>query len=426
MNSGGYRRTLRRKGFKAFLCAQFLGAFSDNVYKMVVSLLAADLAIESGAGSGYLSLALFVFTVPFLLFSGYAGYAADVYSKSTVLIVAKSFEILAMILATAALVQGTMFFLLLVLFLTAVQSTFFSPAKYGILPEVFPTADLSRANGVLEMTTFLAIIAGTSTGAWLFAVWKEQLVWVGGVLVGVALVGTLACLGIPRVAPSGALKPFRLNPWSEIGRGVARIIEVASLRVAIIGISYFWFMGALLHMAIILLGKEMMALGDIHVGLLIAFLGIGIGIGTVAAGWLSGDRVELGLVPAGAAGVGMFLVLLYMVPHVYPAVGLLLLALGISSGFFIVPLDAHLQARSGEEEKGTLIGSSNFFNMGGVILASGALWTFRDVLDTDADSILLVFGLLTIIATVVVLAMHREVLTSFLASWARLSRYENR
>lgn len=419
MGSGGYKRTLRRKGFRAFLGAQFLGAFSDNVYKMVVSLLAADLAIEAGTGSGYLSLALFVFTVPFLLFSGYAGYLADVYSKSTVLIIAKSSEILAMILATLALFYGTIVFLLVVLFLTAVQSTFFSPAKYGILPEIFPSADLSRANGVLEMTTFLAIIAGTSTGAWLFAAWKGELVWVGAILVGVAVLGTLACFGIPRVKPSGADRAFSFNPWNEIGRGLGRIVQVASVRIAIIGISYFWFMGALLHMVIILLGKEMMALDDTQVGLLIAFLGIGIGVGTVAAGWLSGDRVELGLVPVGAAGVGVFLVLLYWVPHVYPVVGLLLAGVGMSSGFFIVPLDAHLQERSGEEEKGTLIGSSNFFNMGGVILASGTLWTFRDLLDTAPDSILLVLGMLTAVATLLILAIYQEVRAALVAWWFR-------
>src|SRR5438876_11807076 len=182
MASGSYRQVLGEKGFHAFLWTQFLGAFNDNLFKIVVSLLAVELAAGSGAEGRNLSLAGAVFILPFLLFSGYAGQLADVYSKRTVLIVTKSLEIVTALLALFAFLIGRLEITLAVLFLFALQATFFSPAKYGILPEVLPDRDLSRANGLLEMSTFVAIVAGTAIGSYLLDAWRGQL-WLVGVAV---------------------------------------------------------------------------------------------------------------------------------------------------------------------------------------------------------------------------------------------------
>ena len=166
MSIGTYRDLLKSLGFQSFLWTQFLGAFNDNVYKIVVSMLAVETALHSG--SGYLSLIGAVFILPFLLFSGYAGHLADVFNKRSVLITTKALEIIAMGLAFFAFLSGRMEYMLGVLFLMALQATLFSPAKYGILPEMLPDKDLSRANGLLEMSTFLAIILGTSIGSFMF------------------------------------------------------------------------------------------------------------------------------------------------------------------------------------------------------------------------------------------------------------------
>jgi len=155
MPIGRYTDTLKHPGLQTFLWTQFLGALNDNIYKIVVSLLAVNLAISAGGGSAYLSLVGAVFMLPFFLFSGYAGHMADVFSKRNVLVITKAFEIIAMVLGLFALLSGQFELMLDVVFLMALQSTFFSPAKYGILPEMLPDKDLSRANGLLEMSTFL-------------------------------------------------------------------------------------------------------------------------------------------------------------------------------------------------------------------------------------------------------------------------------
>src|ERR1044071_4760983 len=164
MRGGNYIEILKQRGFLFFFCTQFLGAFNDSFYKIIVTLIALDIPAVVGGGSHYIPLIGGLFILPFFLFSGYAGYFADVYSKRVILISVKVFEIFAMVAAFFAFFAGTMAYMLIIVFLMGLHSTFFSPAKYGILPEMLPERDLSRGNGLIEMSTFLAIILGTSLG----------------------------------------------------------------------------------------------------------------------------------------------------------------------------------------------------------------------------------------------------------------------
>ena len=132
--TGAYSKLLRDGGFQSFLWTQFLAAFNDNVYKMIVSVTAVDIAVNQDAGSFYLSLAGAVFVLPFLLFAGPAGQIADRFSKTRVLQITKAFEIPVMVFGIFALIAHRIDLLLVVLFCLAAQANFFSPAKYGILP----------------------------------------------------------------------------------------------------------------------------------------------------------------------------------------------------------------------------------------------------------------------------------------------------
>jgi acyl-[acyl-carrier-protein]-phospholipid O-acyltransferase/long-chain-fatty-acid--[acyl-carrier-protein] ligase len=370
MAGGRYRDLLKFPGFQPFLWAQFLGALNDNSYKIVISLFALSTQPGISALSNQLSVVGMVFILPFFLFSGYAGYLADIYSKRNVLIATKIFEILAMATGILVLFQGQFGFMLIVLFLMALHSTFFSPAKYGILPEMLPDKDLSRANGLLEMTTLLAIVLGSVLATFMFDLWRERLWIIGFILTGTAVVGTVAALGIPRVPPAGAVKAFSRNPFGEVWTGVQRLYGDRTLWLTVLGISYFWFLGSLLQMDIWLLGREVMKLDEFKNGLLATFLAAGIGVGSLIAGRLSGDKVELGLVPLGSIGLGLCSLLLYSSTHSYFQTGIALSLLGFSGGLFIVPLNALLQQRSGHEEKGQLIATNNFLNTGGILLAS--------------------------------------------------------
>ena len=413
MASGTFSALVRVSGFRSLLLTLFLGAFNDNLFKIIVSLFAANLALRAGGGSAYLAIAGALFVLPYLLFSGYAGYLADTLSKRTVLILTKSFEIVAMGLGLLAFWSGHIEAMLAVLFLMAMQSTFFSPAKYGILPEILADKDLSRGNGLIEMMTFIAIILGTAIGSVMFANWNERLEWMGVILIAVAIVGTYFSLGITRVARPRVRKKFTLFPWGVIVYGVRRIYGDKPLWLTVLGISYFWFLGALLQLVVILLGKEVMALTDSRTGLLQAALGFGIGVGSLAAGRLSGDKVELGLVPLGSIGMGASALLLAAAPPSFAQACIALILLGFFGGLFIVPLNAFLQQRAGAEERGTLIATNNFLNMLGVLIASATLWILRDLLLFQADQIVLVVGILSFAATAYILTILPDFLIRF-------------
>ncbi len=412
MATGTYAGTLRRPGFLGFLWAQFLGAFNDNVCRMVVSLLAVGVAANAAGGSGSLTLVGVVFMLPFFLFSGYAGYLADAFSKRTVLVATKAFEIVAMLLAVPAFLSGRLSLALGVLFLMALQATFFSPAKYGILPEMLPDRELSRANGLLEMTTFVAILIGTAVGGLLYAQWSGHLERIAFILVAIAIIGTLCSLSIRKTVPAAPNKAFSLNPWHEIRGGLGHLARDRVMRLTVVGISYFWFLGALLQMDVILFGKQVLNVGDTEVALLGTALALGIGVGSLVAGRLSGEKVELGLVPIGSFLMGIFSLLLSS-SHTFGWACVFLAALGFSGGFFVVPLNALLQQRSADEEKGQMIATNGFLNTAGVLLASGALWTMRDRLGFEANEILRIFGWVTLVANIYVLSVLPDFLIRF-------------
>ncbi len=399
MATGKYKDLLKSFGFQSFLWTQFLGAFNDNTFKIVLSMVAVNVATGPYGGSAYVSLVGAVFILPFFLFSGYAGHLADAYNKRKVLIVTKSFEVVAITFGFFAFLSGRFEFMLGTLFLMSFHSTFFGPAKYGILPEMLRSEDLSRANGLIEMSTFLAIIFGTSAGTFLFAYWKHRLDRIGLVLLAIAVTGTVASFGISKVASPPPGKAFMVNPWGEITSGMRRLLKERFLLLTVGAITYFWFLGSLLQMDILILGKGVMGLSDLWVGILITFLAIGIGVGSVTAGFLSGDKIELGLVPLGSIGMGVFSILLAYSAASYMRAAMALMMLGFSGGLFIIPLNALLQQRSGSDELGRIIATNNFINTAGILLASGVLWIFNDVLKIGADGIILMFGLLTIVAT---------------------------
>ena len=192
MADGTFKQTLKTPGFKPFLATQFLGAFIDNVFKMIVTFYVIR-TVDKDTGT---SIAAGVFILPFLLFSGYAGRMADAYSKRSVLIWTTAMGIPAMLLAIPVLLANRGDLLLIGLFIMAAQAAFFSPAKYGIVPEMMPDTDLSRANGLLEMSSFIAIVAGTWLGGEMFDLWHDEPWWLAVVLVTLAVLATLVSTGI--------------------------------------------------------------------------------------------------------------------------------------------------------------------------------------------------------------------------------------
>jgi len=399
MATGTYTQVLGERGFRAFLWTQFLGAFNDNVCRLVISMVALAAAGATGTASGHLPWVTAVFALPFLLFSGYAGQLADTHSKRTVLVVTTLLEVAAMAVGIVAFMNGRLEWMLVVLFLIATQSAFFSPAKYGIVPELVPERALSRANGLLEMSTFAAIVLGSAAGTALYALWDERLPAIGLALTAVAVVGAAVSIGIPRVSAARAAAPLRWNPWAGLSAGIRRLSSERTLWMTALGVAWFWFLGALLQMAVLTAGRQVMGLPDSAIAAMSACLAVGVGGGSLAAGRWSGDKVELGLVPFGSFGMGAgALALVWAMPSYLLACATLLL-LGFAGGLFTVPLHALLQQKPAAGEKGSVFAVSNLLSTVAILLASGSMWYLDRVAGVAPDRVILVFGLFQLVAS---------------------------
>ncbi len=408
----GYGSLLADSRFEGFLWAQFLGAFNDNVYKMIVSFTAVRIALDSATSSRYLAIAGAAFIFPFILFSGYAGQLADRYSKTHVLRITKSLEVVTMVMGIFALAAGSLNLLFIVLFLLGTQATFFSPAKYGILPEAVGEAQISRANGLLELTTFVAIVIGTSFGSALFEYWKNEPLQMGFTMLAIAVAGTLFSLHIPRVPAAGRLGAFQWNPFGEIAGGVRALRTRRPLAFTMLGISWFWFLGALFQLVLVLEGSEILHVAETRAGLLFTSLAFGIGIGSLIAGRVSGDHVELGLVPFGSVTMGIFSLLVasttnYEVAMV--AIGLV----GFGGGFMAVPLNAYVQEAPAADEKGRMLATNNLMNSVAMIVAYVMLIAMHGMLHWNPRVIFVVLGLASLVGAVIVTRLMTAITIRF-------------
>lgn len=400
---GTIKSLVQKRGFRSLLMAQFFGAYIDNAYRMLISILLVGLAGGEAKAGTYLSAASGLFIIPFILFSPYAGVVADRFSKRTVLIVTKMVEVVVMILGLIGFITMNIWFILFCLFCMGMQSAFYSPAKYGILPEMLSEEDLSRANGLIEMSTFSAIILGAgSAGIFLF-LFYDSIYLASFIFILIGVVGVAISYNIDAVDPAYPNRTFEFNFFNKIIHDVRGIIQDRLLSLAVFSIVYFWFMGAIVHMITILYGKELMGMNDSQISFLCLFLALGIGTGSLLAGKLSRDRIELGLVPIGSIGIGIFMFDLFFAHPSILRTGIDFILLGLSGGLFMVPLNAFVQQRSPKGAKGQTIAAVNVLVFTGVLSASLLLYLLNVAGNLSPDEIFLVLVILALGASFVLL-----------------------
>jgi len=272
--SAGAKVGITSPRFLAFLVAQFLGALNDNAFKITLILFVLSVVSGEARQVRYSSFATALFPIPFLLFSPLAGYLADRFRKHRVLLWTKMPEIVAMTLATIGFHLHSIPFLFFVLLFTATHSAFFSPAKYGLLPEVFEDVDISAANGILELTTDLAILTGSIVGVYVYSLFASNLTDAGLVYVAIAVLGTTAIVFAPPAPAGNREANFAWNVFSSFGSDFAEVRRSSTLYYSLIGITWFGFLGSFFLTVIPVFGKSELHLGETRVGLLLALLSI--------------------------------------------------------------------------------------------------------------------------------------------------------
>ena len=397
-----------RRGFWALIATQFQGAFSDNVLRNLLLSMIVGMNLAKSDRESFVSVVTFLFSLPFLILSMPGGWLADRFSKRQITIWTKAMEFGSMLLATAGLATHTLGLSLAALTLVASQAALFGPSKYGLLPELLPEKTLSWGNGVIELGTFLAIIFGTVAGAWMGEHFSAHEVYAGYVLMGLSVIGLGTSLAIDKVPAAAPEKPFRLNIVGDLWVQVGKMRRDRALFLAVLGNTYFWFLGSLLFSTIVVYGPDVLHVGQTKTGYLNATLALGIGIGSLAAGWVSDNKIEYGLIPLGSIGMTCTGLALGVKPHGLAGSAALLGMLGFWAGFFAVPVNALIQHKPAEEDKGGIIAAANLLSFVGIAISSAVYFIFTNYVHLDPRGVIVAASCITAIGTAYVLYLLPE------------------
>lgn len=423
------------RGFVSLLVTQFLGAANDNILKQVLVFMVTGGLWANALGPGGQATIGLCLNVPFLIFSGYGGQWADRISKQRVAFWMKVAEIPIVALAGIGLWTGQLWVTIGAFVLMATQSTFFGPAKYGVIPELVREEELSKANGLINMLTNIAIIVGTLVAGPVTDHFYPTLSAADGaavaspaggpvvalpdpsiprsfslpliVMVIVAVLGLLAILFMPRMTAKDPKLKFNPNP---IGTYWQALKEMSRGPLIWVAIGWSWF--TLVGMAAILLlpeYKNILNTSYTENSYLLGILAISIGIGSAAAGWISGDKIEPRLVPFGAIGMTVGFLLLGVVPPTYTNVAIFSSIAGLSAGFYVVPLQALLQDLSPPQETGRFLGTANALSAVFAAAGSAMTWVAQSPMHLSANRSFILCAALSLLGAIVIIWRLRSI-----------------
>ncbi len=405
----------RTGGFGWLNATQFFGALNDNLFKMFEQMFL--MALFPGAKERLLSLATVLFALPFLFFTAYAGFLADRFNKRRVTVALKYAELGVMALAAPAFLVGRPEPLFALLFLMSLQSTLFSPTKYGIVPELVGEADLPRANSLLTSASFLAIIAGSAlaplvaSGAAALFPERPNLAYalVQALCVAVAGAGVLTSVRIRPLAPANPAARPDLLFFRQLWRTSRWVRKDRPLFYGLLGSMLFTTVAAFLQINLPCYGIDRLGLNERTGSFLFFFAAVGIAAGALLAGRLSRRNIEFGVMPLGALSVVVSVFALGLFPKGMPAAvsGFFIFAAGFGAGLFVVPLDTFLQLRLPEDRRGEGLALNSFLSWLGVLLSGVLLAVFRS-LGAGASGNFLLIGIPALAMFVVSLVALKE------------------
>ncbi|WP_425919038.1 MFS transporter [Acinetobacter sp. TSRC1-2] len=386
---------LATRRFLPMFVTQFFGALNDNVYKQSLLLVITYGWInqQSASVSTLNNLAALLFILPYFIFSATAGQIADKYERSQLVRGIKILEIVIMLIGSAGFLLGHLWLLLTALFLMGVHSTFFGPIKYAILPEILKPNELMSGNALFQSGTSIAILIGMILGGAVISASDGNLFWISLTVVTIAVLGYISSRFVLK---QNVTSPDLKIDWNFFRTSFQTLKYAKSLPIIfliLLGNSWYWFYGATYLTQIPQLTQQNLHASENVVSLLLTFFSVGIGVGSLLCRKIGGTEVNLKMVPVGAIGLTVFAFYLAaslaFVPErsgemlglkevftqgwSYYHVMLAVTLLGISGGFYIVPLYAMMQAFSPRSHRARIVAANNILNA--VFMVSSAIFS---------------------------------------------------
>lgn len=400
-------RLLGRRRFLPLFATQFLGAFNDNLFKTaMVILVTFHIYNDPTKEASFNAIAGAVFILPFFLFSALAGQLADASDKARIIRIVKTAEIIIMMAGAAGLLIGNVPLMLLALFAMGVHSSFFGPIKYAILPQHLERDEVLGGTGLVEAGTYGAILLGTIAGGLIPAH-----IAAAGVLV-VAAVGRWVGGQVPPAPPEPDAPQPRMD-WHIVRSSITLVnatLHIPRLFLAILSISFFWAMGAVLAAQFPPLVKNVLHANEQVATLFLAIFSVGVALGSVLINRLLAGRVLAKFSPASAIAMGLFIVHLYWNVSHWPDVPTErlmdlrsfvviaqaewvmfdLFGVAVAGGMFVVPLYAFLTTTVHKSETARTVAANNIVNSGAMVIAAILLFGLVQIGVSVAETLLLV------------------------------------
>ena len=361
------------KGAWPYIFAVFLNAFVDLGHKIIIQ----NTIFKTYDGQQQVLLTALVnglILIPFILLLTPAGFISDRHPKNKVIRVSAWFAVLLTLGITVCYYLGLFWFAFAMTFLLAVQSTFYSPAKYGYIKPLFGKEKLAQANGLVQAVSIVAILAGTLVYSLLFeslfqaesltpSLILQDMAPLAWLLVINSVIELIMAYRLPDVEHQHDIKPF---DWKKYRTGqymkesLSPFIKRKVIRLSIIGLAMFWSIGQMLLASFPAYAKENFAVTNtLIIQATIAATGVGIALGSWLAARWSKNHIETGLIPLGAAGIAIALCFLPMMES-STTQALCFFVVGIMGGIFIVPLNALIQFHAGDDEMGKVLALNNW------------------------------------------------------------------
>jgi len=423
---------LRENRFAPFFWTQFLGAMNDNVFKIgFTSLLTYQAVLFGGIDSksaAFLISAIFI--VPFVLFSATSGQISDKFDKAFMIRLVKTFEIAVMLVGALGFYLHSVALLYFCTFCMGLHSTVFGPVKYAYLPQHLSRAELVGGNGMVEMGTFVAILIGTIVGGAAAALGGHGAALLGGSCIALALLGRLVSAKVPVSPASQPDLVINWNPFSETWRNLKLAHADRTVFLALMGISWLWFVGATYLTSFFNFAKFVLSGNADVVTVLLATFSLGIGLGSLMCERMSGRGIEIGLVPFGSIGMSVFGIDLYFASRGAPLLSHLsgvsefllqpshwrvladLFLLAMFGGFYSVPLYALIQTRSQPSHRARIIAANNILNALLMIL-SALMALALTAIGFTIPQLFLTTALLNVLVAIFIYAQVPEFLLRF-------------
>jgi 1-acyl-sn-glycerol-3-phosphate acyltransferase len=433
MSSGNQFALLKQRRFAPFFWVQFLGAGNDNIFKFAFTVLATYGAAQWGGLDAKIAGAVIggVFILPFVLFSATAGQIADKYDKDRLIRFVKSFEIAVSLVIAAGFIWRLPMALFAGVFLMGLHSTLFGPVKFSYLPQQLEERELTGGNGLVEMGTFVAILLGTMLGGELVSIPGAGPQYVAYVTIIIAILGRVAAGFVPHSPASDPNIKINWNPITETVKNLKYAKGFRTVFLSMLGISWLWFFGAIFLTSFTGFAKEVLGGNEQVVTLLLATFSIGIGIGSLLCEKMSGNKVEIGLVPFGSIGMTVFAVDLYFASRGMQLGALVgagefvkhganwrvmadLFLLAMFAGFYSVPLYALIQSRTEKSHVARVIAANNILNALFMVLASIMATVLLGNMGFTLPQLFLVTAILNALVAIYIYTLVPEFLMRFL------------